>query len=748
MNEAPFFKTFFGQLDSSDSESYGTPCIRIARELSASRALLGSFRLCTRSVHETPGSKMSDTNVTPTNGGVSARACLSLDQLHPPKKISCTTLKVDMIPIRHESRPTTHMSTSHSGYSDSVLSMVEGKSLLNRSTPIPELNLASVVTQSQANLNRQILYGTYLSNSTALRKSSAPASQTQAKYRIPFVASHTWNSNIGLGPLGELQLSDDPTVMRFESLQRNRITKIDHLYRLTQLVFLDLSHNQVGLISGLDQLHELRVLLLGQNHIRRIEGLEQQRNLEVLDLQRNGIQKIENIAHLSKLRVLNLAMNGVVFLNGLSGLISLTEVNLRQNNIVKIEPLSNLPRLSWIQLSFNNIERWSQISGLSKLPATAKVVLDGNPIVMDPSYRRLMPTQMALTPEVENSHQNSRVYRCARQTSHIISSQLPLGMVTTNTPGTEVYDVSQIHLRIPEVTNNVNDKHNVTGQNGAGGALTLQPVELEGLAAGDHHSKSASITKVTDLPANKGTNCVSAAVLSTESFQRIPSDTSRSDSPPTEPPTSTKPQSKSRKRTMTDESFLRSHSEICQISVIHWQVVDRTHIRFEAKLYNDDPEGSLLLTSAETTGFKNLGAALNDLAFAVKSADRLTPSNSYPTKATNLTQVTQISLYQITWNDFIGEIPQIRIIFPELKCLTIRSVGLKKLIDIVALTRLRRLESLIVDPGAKNPIVQQAGQFWRPFVIWSLKDALDLRHLDRVEVRSEQWEKFYAIYFP
>lgn len=54
--------------------------------------------------------------------------------------------------------------------------------------------------------------------------------------------------------------------------------------------------------------------------------------------------------------------------------------------------------------------------------------------------------------------------------------------------------------------------------------------------------------------------------------------------------------------------------------------------------------------------------------------------------------------------------------------------------DIVALTRLRRLDSLVIDLGLRNSIVQQAGQFWRPFIIWSLKEALGLQELDRIEV--------------
>ncbi|TPP65190.1 Leucine-rich repeat-containing protein 49 [Fasciola gigantica] len=294
---------------------------------------------------------------------------------------------------------------------------------------------------------------------------------------------------------------------QYLSLQRNRITKIDHLHRLTQLVFLDLSRNQVSLISGLEQLRELRVLLLSQNHIRRIEGLDQQVNLEVLDLQRNGIQKIENLSHMTKLRVLNLAMNEIVFLSGLSGLVSLTEVNLRQNCIVKVEPLSNLPQLNWIQLSFNNIERWSQISGLSKLPSSTKVVLNGNPIVMDPAYRRLMPAQISLAQDINGGTQSSRIFRSAKQTPTFANGQRGLGVITPGHQETDVYEMGLINMHMP---NSQDSAKAVTSEDPPSAPANSQSTESGTLAAGDKQFAHAWSTESDSYTPTQGFGLISS----------------------------------------------------------------------------------------------------------------------------------------------------------------------------------------------------------------------------------------------
>ncbi|VDQ16560.1 unnamed protein product [Trichobilharzia regenti] len=46
------------------------------------------------------------------------------------------------------------------------------------------------------------------------------------------------------------------------------------------------------------------------------------------------------------------------------------------------------------------------------------------------------------------------------------------------------------------------------------------------------------------------------------------------------------------------------------------------------------------------------------------------------------------------------------------------------------MTAFEQLNALRVNGSDGNPIVEQSGQLWRPFVIWSLGDILKLSFLD------------------
>ncbi|TPP59195.1 hypothetical protein FGIG_11693 [Fasciola gigantica] len=128
-----------------------------------------------------------------------------------------------MLPIKYGSRPPTRLLSSHPEGKDSLLNVVEGKTFQNRSTPMPELNLTPFVSQPQISVARRALHGTSMSNATPLQKPNNSLSQNPTKNRSPFVASHTWSSNNGLGSLSELGLFDNPTVLRFERYEHSRL---------------------------------------------------------------------------------------------------------------------------------------------------------------------------------------------------------------------------------------------------------------------------------------------------------------------------------------------------------------------------------------------------------------------------------------------------------------------------------------------------------------------------------------------
>lgn len=154
---------------------------------------------------------------------------------------------------------------------------------------------------------------------------------------------------------------------------------------------------------------------------------------------------------------------------------------------------------------------------------------------------------------------------------------------------------------------------------------------------------------------------------SNESVILKPNEISKTETSRHKTPAPIDSEDKTNRKSMTELSFMTERYEIDHIYIIQWHVVDRNHIRFEAKLYKEDRVNSLQLSNNEIAGFANLGAALNDLAFSIKSAERATPNNGYSSKPVNLAHITHVSVIQVKWEDFIGELSQIRTLFPEMK---------------------------------------------------------------------------------
>ncbi|KAK3097495.1 hypothetical protein FSP39_010176 [Pinctada imbricata] len=182
--------------------------------------------------------------------------------------------------------------------------------------------------------------------------------------------------------------------LRLLNYQHNLITKIQHLSSLKRLIFLDLYDNQIEEISGLSSLKSLRVLMLGKNRIKKIENLDNLVKLDVLDLHGNQISTIENLSHLSELRVLNLAGNQIVHVDNLAGMDSLAELNLRRNRIKTVVDVDNLPSLQRLFLSFNEICSFEDIACLGDSTSLSEISLDGNPITQEQYYKQVVLRHM------------------------------------------------------------------------------------------------------------------------------------------------------------------------------------------------------------------------------------------------------------------------------------------------------------------------------------------------------------------
>eukprot|EP00906_Rhabdomonas_costata_P032925 RCo046366 len=92
-----------------------------------------------------------------------------------------------------------------------------------------------------------------------------------------------------------------PTMVHLKSinLHRNRLTRIECLETLTNLMILDLSSNDIATVgSGLAALENLRVLNLSANRLTAIEGLGRLFRLKRLVLSYNAISSLEGMVQL------------------------------------------------------------------------------------------------------------------------------------------------------------------------------------------------------------------------------------------------------------------------------------------------------------------------------------------------------------------------------------------------------------------------------------------------------------------
>ena len=96
-------------------------------------------------------------------------------------------------------------------------------------------------------------------------------------------------------------------------LYDNRISKLENLTPLTNLVILDMAFNAIKEVTPgcLDSLVNLKKCFLSANKIKKMQGLEKLKSLECLDMGDNRIRKIEGLEGLENLRELHLAKNKI-----------------------------------------------------------------------------------------------------------------------------------------------------------------------------------------------------------------------------------------------------------------------------------------------------------------------------------------------------------------------------------------------------------------------------------------------------
>lgn len=167
--------------------------------------------------------------------------------------------------------------------------------------------------------------------------------------------------------------------LRVLYLQRNRLSDLTSLKKLTRLEVLSLNGNLLtsSSLTSLASLTKMKELYLRENRLKDITALSKLKQLEILELGENSISKADAVKDLVNLRVLSLDNNKITEVKALSGLTGLKELYLQRNDISSISSLSGLKNLKLMSLNGNKL---TDIKALSKLTLLEKLYLKENKI--------------------------------------------------------------------------------------------------------------------------------------------------------------------------------------------------------------------------------------------------------------------------------------------------------------------------------------------------------------------------------
>ncbi|CAH8480777.1 unnamed protein product [Schistosoma guineensis] len=600
---------------------------------------------------------------------------------------------------------------------------------------------------------------------------------------------------------------DSNEIYRFLSLQYNQIYRIEHLQHLTKLVYLNISENQLTTMNGLETLYSLRILLLGKNQIKQICSLENLYNLNILDLNHNQIKIIENLTHLTKLNCLNLSFNYITSVNGLSGLISLNELNLRHNHIQYIESIENVPKLIWIFLSFNHIESWSQISGLANLNLFAQVTLDGNPIVSDPTYQKMISNDKRFFKDSTTVYSlkpnpNESINKVNMNERCLLKRNVPISFLLDEQQLTTTRKTNIIHGLLNYFKEN--EQHDSMHQeNSIDNSINSSTENLTELMNQNDSTLPRNEQNLTYFPNNLSNLSQSnLSLLSTPSNLQYSSPTStanqmkESENNWTEEVTNVNVEINSSDNnnnnnnmvgyssigTLTDESILFPLilSKRNNLLKFTYYLKGLTHLVLEGifsrtvfKVVDDDNndnndyvyklsnviendskfEKQTNESTEHASNFDCFSSLVNHLQCIQSNNNGIDSNNNNnliisrdddededndterkegngSLKLLNFNRIVKLTIRNVNWNEFVICIRKLHELLPQLKELNLENNGLKYLHQITDLIDFEYLTALHITGSNSNPIVEQAGQLWRPFIIWSLTDSLNLTFLD------------------
>nr|XP_022330180.1 leucine-rich repeat-containing protein 49-like isoform X3 [Crassostrea virginica] len=471
--------------------------------------------------------------------------------------------------------------------------------------------------------------------------------------------------------------------LRLLNYQHNMITKIQHLSTLKRLIFLDLYDNQIEEISGLSSLKSLRVLMLGKNRIKKIENLDTLTKLDVLDLHGNQISLIENLNHLAELRVLNLAGNQISNVDNLSGMDSLAELNLRRNRIRTVLDVDNLPSLQRLFLSFNDICSFEDISSLSDSASLSEISLDGNPITQEQYYKQIVLRHMQQLKQLDMK----RVTEEERRIALVMARK------------------EEEKKRESNKTNIMKEKKRLAINNARRQWEVNQSTMI---------NRTGKLIKMPELYANHVGSVANSDIISPSNEENLEVESIQSES-------------KQSSRGGSRPSSAQSGGE---------ETRPRTGNKVQQFKSESQRPGQL----KETVIFGNQGQYASDLNnLADLEGDSLTMYGPQSLEALDRNwgvqaagAVTHVLFKFIDFVDIAKHLHKIRTRFPGVQTITFSSTNIRSLVQINALSAVRRLDNLNIDLDG-NPITKFT--LWRMFVIFRLAH-FALKKINDVEISA------------
>ena len=189
-------------------------------------------------------------------------------------------------------------------------------------------------------------------------------------------------------------------------IANNRISEIPEgaFGALKALKIIDLGANRLRSMKGLESLSEgsLEELWLGKNKITKIDHIEKLTKLVRLDVQSNRLTTVSNMPTFPELEELYLSHNAITSMDGVQRLKKLGTLDMSSNRIASITSIFDLRRLEELWINSNEIQSFDEVETLAaaKLPNLKTIYLEHCAVAEEVLYRKrvaaLFPTLLQL----------------------------------------------------------------------------------------------------------------------------------------------------------------------------------------------------------------------------------------------------------------------------------------------------------------------------------------------------------------